>query len=62
MANMGRGQVFLCVHLRKTLKNLLSENAMPRSLIFGMVHYLVDLFKIASNFGPGPKSGPVNFT
>ena len=46
-------------YIGKTLKIFLSETARPRALIFGMVHYLVDLYQVCSNYGPGAKSGPV---
>ena len=31
---------------------------MPRALIFGMYHHLVDLYQVRSNFIPGAKNGP----
>ena len=30
-----------------------------RTLIFGMVHHLVAIFHVCSNYGPGTKSDPV---
>ena len=44
---------------RENLKIFLSETARPRALIFGMVHYPVNLYQVCSNYGPGAKSGPV---
>ena len=32
---------------------------MPKALIFGMGHYLVDLNQVCSNYSPRAKSGPV---
>ena len=42
----------------KTLKNILSETRMPRSLIFGTQLCLVDLYQDCSNYSPGVKIGP----
>ena len=33
---------------------------MPRALIFGIWHHLVDLYKICSNYSPGDKNGPTS--
>ena len=49
--------VYTCIG--KTLKMFLAETARPRALIFGMVHYLVDLYQVCSNYGPGAKSSVV---
>ena len=35
-----------------------SEITRPRALIFGMKHYLVDLYKVCSNYGPWTENGP----
>ena len=38
-------------------KIFLSETTRPRALIFGMKHYLVDLYQVCSNYTPGAKNG-----
>ena len=42
----------------KALKKMLSETTRPRALIFGMLHQLVDLHQVYSNYAPGAKNGP----
>ena len=34
------------------------KTIMPRALIFGMKHQLVDLYQVCSNYTPGAKNGP----
>ena len=46
-----------CLHrLMKNMKHekLLSETTRPRALIFGMLHHLVDLYQVCSNYSPAP--------
>ena len=38
-------------------KIFLSETVRSRALIFGMKHYLVNLYHVCSNYAPGAKSG-----
>ena len=37
--------------------NISSKTAMPRALIFGMEHCLIDFYKFYSNGGPGVRNG-----
>ena len=39
-------------------KIFLSETTRPRTLIFGMMHYLVVFYQVCSNYTPGVKNGP----
>ena len=50
---------FSYVDIGKFIKIFLSETTMPRALIFGIVHHLVDLNEACSNYGTGAKIGPV---
>ena len=43
---------------KKTSKFFFSETRKCRALIFGMKHFLVDLFQDCSYDAPGVKSGP----
>ena len=36
----------------------MDETTRPRALIFGMQHYLVNLYQVCSNYIPGAKNGP----
>ena len=40
------------------LKIFLSETIRPIALMFGMKHYLVDLYQVCSNYAPGAKNVP----
>ena len=40
------------------LKIFFSETTRPRTLVFGMMHHLVDLYQVYSNYPPGAKNGP----
>ena len=42
----------------KFLKILISETTRPAGLMFGMLHHLVDLYEVFSNYAPGAKMGP----
>ena len=35
-----------------------SETIRPRTLKFGMMHYLVVFYQVCSNYTPGAKNGP----
>ena len=50
---------FSYVNIGKTLKIFLSETTVPRALIFGKVHHLVDLNQVCLSYGPGAKKGSV---
>ena len=53
------GQMFyIGLYREKHEKIFLSETSMPRALIFGMKHHLVDLYQVCSNYIPGAKNGP----
>ena len=39
-------------------KTSMSETTWPRILIFGMLHHLVDLYRVCSSYSPGAKTGP----
>ena len=39
----------------ENFKIFLSENTLPRALIFGMLHQLVDFYQVCSNYVPGEK-------
>ena len=39
-------------------KIFLSETIRLRALIFGMLHHLVDLYQVCSNYAPGAKMAP----
>ena len=41
----------------KACKNLLSKTIRPSALIFGMLHYRVNLYQECSNYDPGAKNG-----
>ena len=44
---------------RENIKKIfLSEFTMPKALIFGMKHYLVNLYQVFSNDAPGAKNWP----
>ena len=45
----------------KILKIFFSETRRPRSLIFGMCVFLVDLYEDCSNYSHGAKNGPAPF-
>ena len=47
-----------CFTLAYMKKIFLSETLRPRVLIFGMLHFLVDLYQVCSNYAPGAKNGP----
>ena len=36
----------------------LSETSRPRALVFGMLHHLLDLYQVYSNYAPEAKNGP----
>ena len=38
-------------------KIFLSETTMPRALIFGKKHHIVNLYQVCSNYIPGAKNG-----
>ena len=40
----------------------LSETIRPIALIFGMLHHLVDLSQVCSNYAPGAKDGPARWS
>ena len=46
------------LYSEKHEKIFLTETIMPRVLIIGMYHHLVDLYQVCSNYAPGAKSGP----
>ena len=46
--------------LENVKKIFLSETIWPRAFIFGMYHYLVDLYQVCSNYTPGAKNGPAS--
>ena len=39
-------------------KILLSETTRPRALIVGIMHHLVNLYQVCSNYIPGAKNDP----
>ena len=43
---------------KKHEKDFLSETIRPRALIFGMMHYLVVIYQVCSNYTPGAKMAP----
>ena len=47
----------LYMFIVKTSKIFSSELTWTRAMIFGMIHRLVDLYKVCSNYGPGVKIG-----
>ena len=49
-----------CLHrlYRKKHEKVLSETTMPRALIIGMKHHLVNLYQVCSNYIPASKNGP----
>ena len=51
-------KLFKWLILGKCEKIFLSETTMPRALIFGMKHYLEDLYQVCSNYIPGAKNAP----
>ena len=54
-----RGHMFYIVLYRENLKKIfLSEITRPRALIFDMLHHLVDLYQVCSNYAPGIKNDP----
>ena len=47
------------VYIGKMIKKIhLSETARPKALIIGMLHHLVDLYQVCSNYIPWAKNGP----
>ena len=60
-ANIGLAQGSHVLHRliqEKHEKIFFSETIMPRALIFGMKHHLVDLYQVCINHAPGAKNGP----
>ena len=49
---------YIGLYREKHEKILLFETTMPRALIFGMKHHLVNLYKVCSNYIPWAKNGP----
>ena len=41
-------------------KLFLSETIMPRALIFGIYHDILDLYQVCSNYASGAKNGPTS--
>ena len=52
------GHMFYTGLYREKMKKIFSETTRPRALIFGMLHHLVDLNQVCSNYAPGAKNGP----
>ena len=53
------GHIFyIGLYREKHGKIVLSETIMPRALIFGMQHEIVDLYQVCTNYAPGVKIGP----
>ena len=58
MTGPGGHMLYIVLYREKHEKIFLSENTRPRALIFGMMHNLVVLYQICSNYTPGAKNGP----
>ena len=57
--NQPRGSMFYIGLYRKIHgKIFLSETTRPRAMIISMLHHLVDLYQICSNYAPWPNNGP----
>ena len=50
--------LYIDIYREKHEKILWSETTRPRALIFGMKHYLVNLYRVGSNYIPGAKNDP----
>ena len=44
---------YTCIEKHKQI--FLSGTKRPRAIIFGMLHYIVDLYQVCSHYGPGLK-------
>ena len=52
-----RGHMFkICLYREKHEKKFLSETTMPRALILGMKHHLLNLYQVCSNYISGAHS------
>ena len=56
--NVIHGKMFyIGLYREKHEKIFMSETTMPRALIFGMKHHLVNLYQVCSNYIPWAKKG-----
>ena len=49
---------YIGLYMEKHGRIFLSETIRPRAFLFGMKHYLTDLYQVCSNYAPGAKNGP----
>ena len=50
--------LYIDLYREKHEQNFLSETTRHRALLFGMKHYLVNLYQVCSNYTPSAKNGP----
>ena len=49
---------YIALDMENKKKIFFSETRKPRTLIFVMLHHLVELFQVCSNYDPGAQNGP----
>ena len=58
LAPLGSHMFYVGLYRENLEKIFLSETTGPRVLIFGMLHYLVNLYQVCLNYMPGAKIWP----